>query len=145
MKRFDGQFDRSNKYMNNDPNFSDAMILDQALYQIAAYDFARGLIMVPETADQAIDMQKGIAKRFNYFKRLIQNNEVSLLDLQQSVVERNGPFPSKTHNMTPEEAIDKVIEESMEQEDHSKVMSNVLQKLFEDIIKMSGQDHRMIM
>lgn len=144
MKRSDEQFDRSNKYMSTGPNFGDAMQMDQALYQMAAYDFAKGLIMVPETAEQAIEMQKSIAKRFNYFKRLIQNNEVSFVELQRSVVDRNGPFPSKTHNMTSEEAIEKVIEDSRTHEDPPQAVVNVLQKLFEDIVKMNGQDHRMI-
>lgn len=132
--------------MKSGPTFGDAMQLDQALYQLASYDAAKGLIMIPETADQAIEMQKGIAKRFNYFKRLIQNSEVSFGELQRTVVERNGPYASKVHNMTTEQVIEKVIEDSRKEDDSDspKEMLNVLQKLFGDIVKMSGQDPRLL-
>lgn len=130
------------------PSFGDAMQMDQALYQLAAYDVSRGLILIPETADQAVDMQKGIAKRFNYFKRLIQNSEVSFAELQRGVVDRNGPYPSKTHNMTPEQVIDNIINPKEEEEEEAprdpRDPSVLLKRLFEDILHMSGQDAYLI-
>ena len=123
--------------MNTETNFGDAIQIDMAIYQLAAYDFANGLLMVPETADQFIEMQKGIAKKFNYFKKSIQNNEITFEEIQRSVINKNGPFPIK--KMTSDEIVDKVMEDSKINEDIQPSSINVLQKLFEDILKMSGQ------
>lgn len=118
------------------------MEADQALYQLAAYDVARGLIMIPESTDQAIGMQKGIAKRFNYFKRLIQNSELSFEDIHQAVIERNGPFPSKKHNMS----LDDLLESLKEPEDKVSTdkLHSVLHKLFADILQITGQQPKLI-
>ena len=118
--------------MNTETNFGDAMQIDMAIYQLAAYDFANGLLMVPETADQCIEMQKGIAKKFNYFKKSIQNNEITFEEIQRSVINKNGPFPIK--KMTSDEIVDKVMEDSKINEDIQPSSINVLQKLFEDIL-----------
>jgi len=129
--------------IGNDHDFSEAMQIDQAIYQLAAYDTARGLILMPDSAEQAMDMQKDIAKRFNYFKRLIQNSEISFSELHRTIVEKNGPYPNKQHNLTTEQMIEDVIKNPKPQDpiDEEAVQSatSILQRLFEDVVvQMSG-------
>ena len=123
--------------MSDFPNFQEAMQADQAIYQLAAYDVAKGLIIIPESADQVVDIQRGIAQRFNYFKRLIQNSETTFSDIHKTVVAKYGPFPNRGHNMSVDEFI-KEIEESDHEEKPPNQISGVLNKLLGDIIKLTG-------
>lgn len=142
MKRIKKLDKRTSDYMNMIPNFSDAMQIDHAIYELAAYDASKGLIMIPESADQAIELQKAIAKRFNYFKRLIQNSEISFVELHRTVAERNGPYPNRKHNLTTEQSIEECLNAPQQVvEEPVKAATNVLQKLFEDILQMSLDRH----
>jgi hypothetical protein len=134
------------KNVPDGPDFGEAMKMDQALYQLAAYDAAHGLIIVPSSIDEAFEFQKAIAKKFNYFKRLIQNSEMSFRELQFAVVERNGPFPHNSHNKSIDEVLNDIVEEGKaEQTVASNPNINVLQKLFQDILNMSaGQQPQLI-
>lgn len=133
---------RTNSYMNIFHDFSEAMQTDQALYQLAAYDASNGMIMIPESLDQAMEFQKAVAKRFNYFKRLIQNSEMSFADIHKSIVGKNGPYPNKHHNLTTEQTIEQFINKPKSPDEiiGKDSVTNVLQKLFEDILHMSKQD-----
>ena len=135
--------------MKIQPSFNDAMSLDQIIYQLAAYDSSDGMIVVPENEEQALIYQKKVISRFNYFKRLIQNSELSFSELQRTVVERSGPFSNKSRNITSDQAIEKLMNEPKTKdslndylESHDKV-TGILQKLMNDIAYMTGQDPNM--
>lgn len=125
------------------PSFGDAMDVDQAIYQLAAYDSANGMIIIPESQEQALAFQKKVISRFNYFKRLLQNAELTFMELQRSVIDRNGPFPNKNRKITIEQSIEKMINAPKETEaDYQKDdrVAGVLQKLFGDIAFLTGQN-----
>jgi len=126
--------------MNDAPNFQEAMQADQAIYQLAAYDVAKGLIMIPESAEQVVSMQRGIAKRFNYFKRLIQNSEVTFSDIHRTVVEKHGPFPNTNRNMSVDEFIKDLEEPETPVIRTPAEINGVLNKLLGEIIQLTGQE-----
>ena len=78
--------------MYNKPSFNEAVKLDALLFNLATYDMSKGLAYIPDSADGFIEFQKSIAQKFNYYKRLIQIGEMTFEDIQQSIVEKNGPF-----------------------------------------------------
>ena len=140
MKKDNNLDKRSNSYMNIFHDFGEAMQTDKLLYELAAYDASNGMIMIPESLDQAIEFQKAIAKRFNYFKRLIQNSEMSFADIHKTIVEKNGPYPNKNHNLTSEQTVEQFINkpQNLDNTIGKDAVTNVLQKLFEDILDVSG-------
>lgn len=138
---------RNNKKMNIIPSFNDATQADQAIYQLAAYDVSNGMIVVPKSIDQAMLYQIGIAKKFNYFKRLIQKGEVSFKELQNMVVTKNGPYINETKTMSISETIDQItsefkpskqIEKLEKDESDSSLVNVTIEKLLRDILADQG-------
>ena len=144
-------------YMKPFPSFGDALSIDQSLYQLAAYDSSDGMILIPESGEQAFLQQKKIATKFNFFKRLIQNSEASFNDIQQSVVMRSGPYSFSNRNLSPEAIVEKAIKDSehSSKNSHDKkddkeldmIRGNLvktLQKMFQDIVEMSGENPKIL-
>jgi len=127
--------------MKDYPTFDDALQGDQILYQLASYDVCGGMIFAPQNLEEFNDFQKRVAKRFNHFKKLIQNKETTFEDLSVSVALRNGPFYNKNKNISVDENIDLAIEESCQ---NIKTEYNALNSIFGDILKIAGGDTKFI-
>lgn len=74
-------------------SFDEVLKIDQALQQLAAYEVTRGMIVIPKSQEEFIELQEKIANKFNYFKGLIKNKECTFQFIKQKVLEENGPFP----------------------------------------------------
>lgn len=117
------------------------MQMDQLLFQLATYETTSGLAFVPADIDEAINIQRCIAKKFNFFKRMIQNGECTLEELQQLVITRNGPVPNKNHNLSLEESLEEMLKTPIEEEKTPPdrfEFKDVLQRIMEDIAERSG-------
>ncbi len=89
-------------------SLQEAIIADQYLLQLAAYESSKGMVRINNSIDDNLDLQKQIAKQFNYFKRLIQNGEASLDDIEQMVISMNGPVFNPYRNLTVAETLKEI-------------------------------------
>lgn len=94
---------------DNNFSFEEALRCDQTLHHLATYEVSGGMIFMPKTIQEFTDFQKKVAEKFNYFKRLVQSGEISLVELSESVADRNGPFYNKKRNMTDDELNDELM------------------------------------
>lgn len=95
--------------MNFDINFfQDAMKYDKMIYDLAFYDVTDGMILIPNGMEDVLEIQKKVANKFNYFKRLIQSGEMTYMDLNRSVTARCGPFNNANKHLTDDEMIEEV-------------------------------------
>ena len=120
----------------------EVMQMDQLLFQLATYEATQGLAFVPSDMDDALSIQKTIAKQFNFFKRMIQNGECTLEELQQLVVTRNGPIANKYHNSSFDESLE-MMSQDPEKNKTSVVnddfnLGDVLRRMMEDIVERNG-------
>lgn len=75
-------------------SFEEVMGMDQALHHLAVYEVTKGMIVMPKSQEEFIELQAKIAHQFNYFKTLIQNRECTFQYIKRSVLQKNGPFPN---------------------------------------------------
>jgi hypothetical protein len=75
------------------PSFDEVMQLDQSLQYLASYEVTKGLITIPNSHEELIDLNEKIATRFNYFKGLIQRGECTFDFIRNSVLKKYGAFP----------------------------------------------------
>lgn len=73
--------------------FDEVFKLDQNLYQLASYEVTGGRLLMPKTQEEAAEIQKKIATKFNEFKQLIQNSECTYDFIRNNVLSKNGAFP----------------------------------------------------
>ena len=99
-------------------SFDDITYFDDALHQLAMYEVAQGLILVPKTPEAVAELHVKFANKFNEFKRLIQSGECTYEFIKFTVLDKNGPFPP-THNIPNVEDIevwDKIEKEWAEED-----------------------------
>jgi len=139
--------------MENFPSFDETMQIDNAIYQLASYDSSDGMIKIPGNSEETYEHQKKIADKFNYFKRLIQNGESSFSDIQKAVIMRSGPFSFNKHNLSTEQAVDKLIEDSksnskmndsyLSKDEVRNNVANMLEDMFNSVItSATKKDHK---
>ena len=115
------------------------MAMDQLLFQLATYETTCGLAFIPEDMDQLLEINKSIAKKFNFFKRMIQNSECTLDELQQLVIAKNGPIPNEYHNLTFDESLDKMSKKNLDEVPKERFdVRDILHNLMEDIVERNG-------
>jgi len=121
-------------------------MMDQLLFQLANYEATSGLAFVPGDIDEAVSIQKAIAQKFNFFKRMIQNGECTIEELQQLVIMRNGPIPHENKNKSFDESLELVLKNSQVEKDSSKssqypnAIQDILHKIMEDIVEKNQSD-----
>jgi hypothetical protein len=122
---------------DNSSSFEEATKIDQLIYQLAAYEIANGYIMVPKDMDETYEYQSKIANKFNHFKRLIQNGEMTILELSSMVTKKNGPYYLK--KTTVEEDID-AMTGGMNTVDNDSEYRNdgLIQQIFRNLIASNG-------
>jgi len=84
----------------------DILLIDQYIMELASYESSKGLLLYPTDIDSLIKLQQSTRSNFNQFKKMIQNNECSIEELEQMVINRYGPIPNADSNMTFEETIE---------------------------------------
>ena len=81
-----------NKRTMRTPSLDDVFKMDQLLHQLASYEISEGRIIVPKSLEEAMELQKKTADKFNYFKTLIQSGECTMDFIKYCVLKKNGPF-----------------------------------------------------
>lgn len=133
--------------MKPTPFFEDAINIDQLIYQLAAYDVSNGLIFIPKDMDEVFELQKNIAKRFNNFKRLIQDGEMTYEELNKMVALRCGPFSFPERKMSMEKIVDEVTNVSLKEPNRNEISESdarlALAQLFGEILGMAGNNNNL--
>jgi len=80
-------------------SFDEVIKMDQALHQLAAYEVTHGMMVNPKTQEEFLELNDKIARKFNYFKGLIQNKECNFQFIKENVLQKNGPFPKEPFNI----------------------------------------------
>lgn len=112
--------------------------MDQYIMELASYESTKGLLLYPTDIDSLIKLQQSTRSNFNQFKKMIQNNECSIDELEQMVINRYGPIPNADSNMTFEETIEHyankqdVLPRKMEQD--YLLMTDALFKAFNNAL-----------
>ena len=89
--------------------FEEVSKLDTQLFKLATYEVTGGMMIAPSNMEEMMEIQKRSVSQFNYFKKLIHNNEATLEQLTQQILAKNGPFPRKSLEVN-ESNIDEIIE-----------------------------------
>ncbi len=116
----------------------DILLMDQYIMELASYESTKGLLLYPTDIDSLIKLQQSTRSNFNQFKKMIQNNECSIDELEQMVINRYGPIPNADSNMTFEETIEHyankqdVLPRKMEQD--YLLMTDALFKAFNNAL-----------
>lgn len=87
-------------------SFGEVSGRDAELFQLASYEVNHGMLVIPNSQDEAISIQRKIVDKFNYFKNVIQKGEMTQAQIKQNVLRRNGPFPQEEYV-----SVDKMIED----------------------------------
>lgn len=120
-------------------SFDDIIRMDQDLHQLAMYEVTKGMIVIPKSQDEFIDLQTKIANTFNYFKGLIQKKECTFEYIQKTVLEKNGPIP-KSDPLD----IDKIdindLDKAEQDNQKNKVVNSFVQELLRSIIPAINQN-----
>lgn len=106
--------------MNEDFTIDDIMKWDNILFQLAAYEVSKGLMILPVSTDEALDLQNKICDKFNYFKRLIQSGEMPLASIQKTVLLRNGAIfdlDKKKNDMMDVDKLSQFLDEEEKKKD----------------------------
>ena len=91
-------------------SFDETSKLDQSLYQLALYDVTRGRVAIIKNMEKAFELKEKTAKRFNYFKSLIQNGDCTFDFIRDDVLSRNGPYhKEKEINWDDDEELERIF------------------------------------
>ena len=74
-------------------SFEETGRIDDHIHQLALYTATEGKMIAPQCPEDLIEVHRKTAHFFNYYKKLIQDNESSLEDIQEDVLGAYGPFP----------------------------------------------------
>jgi hypothetical protein len=102
--------------MNEDISTEDIYKWDNQLFQLASYEVTGGLMILPSSIEEAMELQQSIFKKFNYFKRLIQIGESTLEELHESVLRKNGAIFGVEKQKRKEDDIDELVEKINEKD-----------------------------
>lgn len=121
-----------------DPSINDVFYIDQLLHQLASYEVTRGLIVVPKSVEEAMELQQKTADKFNYFKTLIRKGECTIDFIKYQVLKKNGPYPQeKELSIDDPNLIDKIAD--WKQPSQSDVAPNDAE-FIKSVIKLFGPD-----
>ena len=96
---------------NHNYTLGDVLKIDNYLFELASYEVSKGLMKVPSTVEDVVELNPKMQKQFVYFKSLIRTGECTLEELEGLVVKRHGSYYSPDRNLTFSEAMSKILEE----------------------------------
>ena len=70
------------------PTLQDMSRFDKMLYDLAAYDVAKGAVLTTSSQEASYELHQRIFERFNYFKLLIKTNECNMAFLQYTILRK---------------------------------------------------------
>lgn len=114
-------------------NLQEVINMDQYVMRLAAYESTQGMINMPKGIDDMIEFQKETQRQFNFFKRMIQNSECTLDELEQMVLTRHGPVPNPYRNQSMGDALKKMAEEPVESESNGNEPINFMDFFMDSI------------
>lgn len=97
--------------------------LDYQLYQLAMYEVTKGRMMVLESTEDSLKLKKRTAAKFNYFKRLIQNGDCTYKYIEDTVLDKNGPFLQEGAKLSDEERFEQGLEKLMDDKEDKSSQS----------------------
>ena len=80
--------------------------MDQYIMELASYESTQGMLIYPTDFESILKLQEKTRSNFHQFKKMIQNNECSIEELEQMVINRHGPIPNANSKMTFQETIE---------------------------------------
>jgi hypothetical protein len=118
--------------------------MDQYILELASYESSKGLLLYPTDIDSLMKLQQSTRSNFKQFKKMIQNNECSIEELEQMVINRYGPIPNADSNMTFEETIEHYANKHdvlpQKNEHDYLLMTNALFKAFNNALIAEYED-----
>lgn len=100
--------------------------LDQTLKKLAIYEVAEGRMVIPATEAECVSFELECAKKFNYFKDLIQRGECTIEYLKDTVLFKNGAFNQADEYIDSPEELMEVLEIKQEREEQEKQLMDTL-------------------
>jgi hypothetical protein len=119
--------------IENEMSFDEVSRIDGILYQLAMYEVSGGMLITPDSIEDVMKFQKKIASRFNYFKSLIRSGECTIEFLRSNVLNKNGPFIQE--QLSEEDVIDKLIEESASAKNTQSVPNTKTNPIIDALMK----------
>lgn len=120
-------------------NFDETTRLDHELYRLASYEVTHGMIIVPHSLGEVVDLQEKIAKRFNYFKRLIRTGECTFEFIKRNVLQDNGPFVQEELSLDDPDyfnklsVLDKEIDKEIDECEPDKLPKNLVLDILREL------------
>ena len=126
-------------------DFDETMRLDHDIYQLASYEVAHGMIIIPRSPSELVSLLEKIAKRFNYFKRLIRTGECTFEFIKRNVLRDNGPFVQEQLSLDDPDFFNKlsVLDKDIDECESNQVSKNFIRnilRLMDDDIKNANKD-----
>lgn len=90
-------------------SLSEAMQIDQHIMQLAFYETTQGMLLNINSMEEVMKLQDKVKDNFNYFKKMIQQSECTMDELEQLVVKRHGPVVNEDKNLSIDESLDKIV------------------------------------
>lgn len=94
-------------------SFDETMELDRTLHDLAMYAVTKGMIVMPSTMEDFMDLRKKANAKFNELKRLIQTNECTFEFIKNKILGSCGAYP-KVPLHTPEEEVEYLLNATAE-------------------------------
>ena len=106
--------------------FDEVLELDNLIKKLAIYEEASGKMFVPADYEELMDFQERCAKKFNYFKGLVQRGECTIGYLKDTILYNNGPYCQQDEMiLTPEEMIDDLEESDRRLEEEREYINSI--------------------
>jgi len=114
----------------------EAKRVDSLIRDLAFYDVTEGMMLPsigPDDKEEITKLQTDVLKRFNVFKKLIQNGEFTLKELEYDVVSKYSAIPKKEYSLNEVDDLVEEYEKADKSEDDivgSNYLSNALASMF---------------
>lgn len=92
-------------------SFEDACALDKYLFSLSMYEVVGGKMLSFTGPEDYLKVQVKAVERFNYYKRMIQLGEFTILDISNMIVEKNAALPELDLkvNLNSDESISRMM------------------------------------
>jgi hypothetical protein len=125
--------------MKRNYTFNEVFALDYALKKLAVYEVAGGKMVIPSSMEETTQFELDCAKKFNYFKGLVQSGECTIAYLKNTVLSRNGAYPSVNEVIeTPEEWLEEIEADEQRQIEETDAVNNIYNQVSDLMNNLGG-------
>ena len=128
-----------NQFQFPSSEFDEALRIDHLIFQLALYEISQGYISIPSDMDKTASLQNESIKKFNHFKKLIQNGEMTLAELSSRIANNYGPFLKKKVN--EEQEIEDLIDPNPKKTNKTNKTNKeeMVDKMIDSLFNMMGK------